>query len=160
MMTKYPNRFKWRNTEMSEHLNGEEIIGFSDEYHRQRLGEYIYNLLKDNPQRIALDKVYEAVKQKYVRNYDSWKYCVFYNVSTIFAEKMNEIYTERNDVGNKNERDDVKKRSDEMDALYLELQKYAKMNQFSVDMFIKWLQTNEYDQDSIVGDIILLQRSS
>merc|ERR1712173_350183 len=54
----------------------------------------------------------------------------------------------------------IKDRSDELDALYLELQKYAKMNKMAVDMFKIWLENNEYDQESIVDDIVMFGQSS
>merc|ERR1712228_296500 len=147
MMRRNPTLYRWQRTKMNEYVNGDDIVGLSNNCHNKRLCEFISNLLvKQND--ISLDTVYECVKRIFVRNYDSWKYCVFSNVSHIFYSQTRQ-------------KQKLKKRNvDEMDALYFELQKFAKMNQFSVDLFMSWLHHNEYDQDSIIDDIKMLNKSS
>merc|ERR1712129_122862 len=102
------------------------------------------------------EHVYESVKRCYVRNYDSWKYCaVLSNVSNIFHAKMTEILYQIDGII-----ESAENRSDELDALYFELRKYAKMNELAVDCFMQWLRLNEYDQESIVDDIVMFDQSS
>eukprot|EP01084_Bolivina_argentea_P054726 100356_1 len=148
MMQNNPGTYKWIQTLSNEYINGVEVVGFTHKYHYDRLSEYIYDLLnKDN--NMLLDNIYEQVVREYVCNYDGWKFCTFDVVSTIFYEhKVSIMDTEIDCIQN------------QLDILYIELERNARMNKVGVDMFRKWIQNNEYDEDSIIDDIIILQNSS
>ena len=164
MMKRRPNIFRWRQTKLDEYMNGEEIVGFTDYYHEQKLTEFIKNLLDKDRMR-SLENVVGIVKREYVRNYDTWKYFInkCKNISMIYNQKMdelNEYETENEESQETEQKESYQVEEDEFDALYDELERNARMNKIAVDMFKEWLINNEYDEEAIINDIIVQPESS